>query len=278
MLIGAAILWVAYEGQKDALNKTDAFVYSTDGTLYWFELNSRKDKVEGKFYQQQIVEEIGEVPFIDKNEFSLTGRKTDKGYELLASTDEESKTFDASLTDTEFLVTEQGQNQPLSFSPVKKEKLKEYISNLEGELQITIDGAEEKEKNRIRTFFSELNSVYGYLYSEEGKDFQLFFKLEEALLQGELSGTLLVMTHTGNEVKPYEETTYELNGITDGLILQLYTVVDEQETKLEGDFIDATVGFHLSFWNTDEKLLFNTVTEDEFQQKYDQFKLKAQNH
>lgn len=278
VLIGAAIWWGTSEDRKDPLNKTDAFVYSAKGTLYWFELTSRKDKVEGEFHQQQIVEEIGKEPIIDEKEFSITGRKTDKGYELVASTDGESKTYNALLTETEFLVKEQGENQTLSFLPVNEEKLKEYVSNLEAELQIAIYGAEEKEKNRIRTFFSELNSVYGFLYWDKDEDFQLFFKVEEALLQGELSGTLLVMTDTGNENNPYEEMTYVLNGITDGLMLKLFTVVDGQETKLEGNFIEASVSFNLSFWNTDEKLLFSTVTEDEFQQKYEEFKLKAQNH
>ncbi|MBS4177712.1 hypothetical protein [Lederbergia citrea] len=127
-----------------------------------------------------------------------------------------------------------------------------------------LDRSEEKEKNRIRTFFSELNSVYGYLYTKENGKYQLFLEIDEALLQGELSGSLLMMADTGNKNNPYEETRYVLNGITDGHMVEFFTTVDGQKTKLEGNFIGATVGLNLSFWTTDQKLTFKAVTEEEF--------------
>src|SRR5690606_22093406 len=129
----------------------------------------------------------------------------------------------------------------------------------------------------LRTFFSELNRVYGYLHSAEDGTYQLFLNIDEALLQGEVSGSLLVMTETGSESNPYEEVKYEVNGITDGHMLKLFTIVEGQETKLEGNFIENASRFELSFWSTDQKLIFHSVTEDEFHMSYEEFKTRVQN-
>lgn len=278
VLIGAAILWVAYAGQKDALNKSEAFLFSDTGTIYWFEITSKNGKVEGKLYQQELIEKIGDVPFIEEKEYSVTGKNTEKGYEFLASKDGETKSFDAWFTGTDLAVQKHGESAPLLFQAVSKKEIDEYVNQLQQELEDALYGWEEKEKNRLRTFFSELNSVYGYLYSAEDENYQLFIKIDEALLQGELTGSLLMMVNTGDENNPYEETSYVINGITDGLIIRLFTIVDGEEMKLEGNFIEATVGFNLSFWDSDQKLTLKAVTEDEFQQSYDEFKRKAQNH
>ena len=91
----------------------------------------------------------------------------------------------------------------------------------------TVDRSEEIEKNRLNKFFSELETIYGYFYSADDESLQLFIKIDEALLEGELTGSLFMMADTGS----YEETSYVLNGITDGLMVQFFTIVDEKDTK-----------------------------------------------
>ena len=272
LLIGVAFWWATSEvkDRKDPLNKSDAFVYSDNGILYWFELTSRKGKVEGKLHQQKFIEEIGKEPFMEEKKFPLTGETTEKGYEFKVNNGGEIMTFDAWFSGPHLLVQKQGEKDNKLYNPVDQEELDEYVK------AIQFYHSEEKEKNRIKKFFSELDSVYGYLYSTENGSFQLFLKIDEALLQGELTGSLLMMTSTGNKNNSYEETRYVLNGITDGQMVRFFTTVDGKETRLKGNFHEAATGFDLSFWTTNQKLSFHAVTEEEFKRSYEEFKTKAQ--
>ena len=144
------------------------------------------------------------------------------------------------------------------------------------ESQQAIDQSEEKENQRIKNFFSDLRSVYGYLYTAKDGSLQLFLKIDEALNEGELSGSLFMVTDEENKNKHYTETRYTVNGITDGLMLELFTTVEGKETKLKGNFHEGADGFNVSFWTTDQKLYFHAVTEDEFKQNDEAFKRNAQ--
>ena len=278
VLIGLAFWWTTSEvkDQKDPLNQSDAFVYSDTGILYWFELTSRKGKVEGTLHQQKIIEEVGKVPLMEEKKFPLTGETTEKGYEFKVTNGRNIMTFDAWLSKRNLVVQKQGKKDNEVYKAVDQEELDKYVKAIQQELQMAIYHSEEKEKNRLRKFFSDLDSVYGYLYSTENGSFQLFIKIDEALLQGELTGSLLMMTNTGIKENPYEETIYALNGITDGLMVRFFTTVDEKETKLEGNFHEGATRFDLSFWTTNQKLSFHAVTEEEFKQNYEEFKTKAQ--
>lgn len=135
-----------------------------------------------------------------------------------------------------------------------------------------LDQSEQIEKERLNDFFTELHHVYGYLYTAENESLQLFLKIDEALREGELSATLLMMETTGDKSNSYKETKYTLNGITDGLMVEFFTTVDGEPTKLKGNFHEGAASFDLSFWTTDQKLLFREVTEEEFKQRYEKFK------
>lgn len=278
LLIGVAFWWAASEvkDRKDPPNESDAFVYSENSILYWFDLTSRKGTVEGILHQQKIIEEIGKEPFMEEKKYPLTGETTKKGYEFKVYNDGKIMTFDAWFSGANLFVQKQGKKDNKLYKAVDQEELSEYVKEIQKELQIAIYHSEEKEKNRLKKFFSELESVYGYLYSTENGSSQLFLQIDEALLQGELTGSLLIMTDTGNKNTPYEETRYVLNGITDGLIVLLFTTVDGKETRLKGNFHEAATGFDLSFWTTDQKLSFHAITEEEFKQSYEEFKTKAQ--
>lgn len=264
--------------RKNPLNQSDAFVYSDNGILNWFEITSRSGKVEGTLHKQKIVEEIGQVPFMEKNSYPLTGKTTEKGYEFKVNNGGKTITFDASFTGKYLKVKTQGIKDNKRYIPVDKAELNEYVKTLKQKLQVAIDQSEEKEKNRLRKFFSELDDVYGFLYTEKNGSFQLFLKIDENTHFGELGGSLRMMADTGNKSNQYEETRYTLNGITDGLMVLFITKVDGKETKLKGNFHGDATGFDLSFWTTDQKLSFQAVTKEEFNQSYDKFKAKAQAH
>ncbi|CAM3938638.1 hypothetical protein [Mesobacillus zeae] len=278
LLIGVVSRWATTEmkDRKDSLNKPDAFMYKDNGILYWFELTSRRGKVEGQLHQQKIIEEIGEVPFIKEKKYPLNGDTTEKGYEFKVNSGGKMMTFDAWFSGGNLLVQEQGKKDNKLFRAVDQEELDQYVKAIQQELESAIYHSEEKEKSRIRKFFSELDSVYGYLYFEENEPFQLFLTVDESTLEGDVSGSLLMMTDTGDKNKPYEETKYEVVGITDGLMLELFTTVDGRKTKVKGNFHGDATEFDLSFWTTDQKLPFHAVTEEEFKQSYEEFKTKAQ--
>jgi hypothetical protein len=271
LLIGLVFWWaiIGVKDRMDPLNKSDAFVYSDNRTLYWFELTSRRGQVEGKLHQQKFIEEVGKAPFMVDKKYPLFGETTEKGYEFKVKNGGEIMTFDAWFSGPHLLVQKQGEKDYRNYNPVDLEELDEYVKALQ------LYDSEQKEKNRLKKFFSNLESVYGYYYSTENGHFQLFVKIDEALLQGELTGSLLMMAHTGNKNNPYKETRYVLNGVTDGLMVEFFTTVEGKETKLEGTFYQGATGFDLSFWTTNQKLSFHAVTEEEFIQRYEEFKTKA---
>jgi hypothetical protein len=277
LLIGVAFWWgiSRVEDRKDPLNKADAFVYSENGILYWFELTSRNGKVQGKFHQQKVIEEIGKVPFLEEEKSPLTGKTTENGYEFMITIGGDIMKFDAWFTGTNLFVQKHGEKDNKLFEAMDHKEFDKKEKAIQQELQMAIYHSEEKEKNRLRTFFADLKSVYGYLYSTENESFQLFLKIDEALLQGELSGSLLMMTNTGDINNPYEESKYDLNGITDGLMVELFTIVEGKATRLKGNFHGDASSFDLSFWKTKQKLSFHAVTEEEFKQSYEEFITKA---
>ncbi|MBS4201206.1 hypothetical protein KHA93_16330 [Bacillus sp. FJAT-49732] len=274
-LIGLLIAMGIWLVTKDT--KSEEFVYKDNGNLYWIELTSRKGEVKGTFHQQKLIDEVGKEPFIDDKEYTFTGETTEKGFEFRVSDDTENMKFDAWYSEENLFVQEQSESEATLFLSATEEKLDEYEKELQQELQIAIDQSEEKFNNFIRTFFSELRSIYGFLYSTENGNYQLFVKIDEALLEGELSGSLLKVEDTGDENNPLEEATYELNGITDGHILKFYTTVDGQKTKIEGNFHKDASSFDLSFWKTNQKLTFHAVTEEEYKKSYEEFKTKVEN-
>ncbi|MCJ8007122.1 hypothetical protein ACFFF5_06410 [Lederbergia wuyishanensis] len=269
LLMGAAVWLVTFM-------KSEEFVYKDNGMLHWIEMTSRNGKIKGTYHQKEIIDEIGEVPFIEEKKYSFTGKTTENGFELVLKSGGENRQFDASYSEGDLFFREHGKSDAKLFQSIRKKELDDYEKELQEELQVAIDESEEKFKSFIRTFFSELKSIYGYLYTAENGEYQLFVKIDEALLEGELSGSLLMMQQTGEKNNPYEEIRYELNGITDGHMLQFYTTVDGKSTKMKGNFHGDASSFDLSFWEANQKLTFNAVTKEQFKKNYDEFKAKVQ--
>ncbi|MFC4620405.1 hypothetical protein ACFO4N_17025 [Camelliibacillus cellulosilyticus] len=279
LLIGVAIWWSAsaMEDRKNPLNKPDAFVYSEKGGLYWFELTSQRGKVKGQLHEQKIIELGGNAPIIKEKKYPLTGKKTEKGYVFKVKDGRKIITYNVRLSGVNLSVQKQGDKGAKLYKAASKKALNEDVKALQNELQIALNKLEEmeqKENERIDKFFTELNRVYGYLYTAEDNSFQVFMKFEEAVREGDFSGYFLVMTHHKN--KPYEETKYKVTGITDGNMIEAFTTVKGIEAKLKGHFHGSVKNFDLSFWTTEKQLVFHAVTEDEFTQRYQAFKAKAQ--
>ncbi|WP_155982670.1 hypothetical protein [Paucisalibacillus sp. EB02] len=76
-----------------------------------------------------------------------------------------------------------------------------------------------------------------------------------------------------NKDNSYEESTYVLYGITDGLMIEFHTTVEGKTMKLEGNFHQEDASsFDLSFWASTHNLLFHAVTEEEYKQRYEEYK------
>lgn len=255
LVVGSAFWWITVETKdnNDPLNQSDAFVYSNNGMLYWFDLKTRKGQVEGSYHLQKLIEETDEQSFIEEKEYPLTGEKTEMGYGFKVKVDGEVTSFDAWFSGPHLAVQKHGEDGSTLYNPVDKEELVEYVDALLNY------HAEEKEKKRLKEFFSELRQIYGYLHNSTDGSYQLFIKVDEALLEGELTGTLSMRTDTG------EETVYALNGITDGHMLKFHTTVDGKEVKMTGYFHEGAQSFDLTFWKTNQKLTFNEVTEKQFE-------------
>ncbi|MDQ6596263.1 hypothetical protein E2K98_23605 [Bacillus salipaludis] len=262
LLIGTAFWWATSKVKdlKDPLNKSDAFVYSDNGILHWFELTSRRGEVKGKLHQQRFIEKAGKAPIMEEKLFPLTGETTEKGYKFKLNNGGEIISYEAWFSGPHLSVQEQGEKDITLYNPVNHKELDGYIKALKDY------HAEENENKRIRYFFSNLRSVYGYLYTAQDDSFQLFVKIDEALLEGELTGYLLMMDDKG------KESRYVLNGVTDGRLVKFFTTVDGKTTKLEGKFHEGATGFDLSFWTTDQKLSFHAVTKEVFKHSYKEFK------
>lgn len=257
--------WWMIAGAKDRddpLNQFDAFVYSENGILYSFELTSKKGKVKGTFHKREIIEDDRGEPVLQESEFALTGKATQEAaYEFHVDEAGRKVIYHAKFTDEVLVVWREGEEDRLPYQPIDKNELDEYVQTIEEELQMANEELENKEYERLNKFFSEFTSVYGYLYAEEDVPFQLFMEVDEANFEGDVTVSLLMMDDSGDH---YEEREYELNGITDGHILELYAIVDGKEVKLEGNFHGDASSFKLSFWTTDKLLTFHAVTEQEF--------------
>ncbi|RDU37329.1 hypothetical protein DRW41_05635 [Neobacillus piezotolerans] len=276
LLIGIAAWWAvsAAGDRKDPLNKADAYAYRENGILYWLNLNSRGGKVKGKQHRMNIIEKIGDPPFLEEKHYSLRGEKTGKGYELTVTGDGKKITYAAWFNGPNLMVQEQGRAADI-YKAVGQKIIDDYVKDIQQEFETAVYHSEEKENKRLRKFFSDLNHIYGFLYTSENGSYQLFLKIDEALLEGELTGSLLLMADTGTPNNSYEETNYALNGITDGQMLEFYTNVDGKQTKLKGTFHGDAAAFDLSFWLSEDRLPFKAVMEEEYKRSYAEFKAEA---
>jgi hypothetical protein len=263
VLIAVLLWWMT-------LGRTETFLHHASGELSWFDISIQKDKFEGKLHHHKIMEEPGQVPYIEEMVYSMKGEKVSEAeYELVVYRNGGIELYQAKLKDGDLSIQLDGENSKI-YTPVQNEELQTHLSELQEEFDNVMYHAEYKEDERIRKFFNEFRSPYGYLYTNEDQTLQMLIKIDEALLEGEVSGSLLMMKKIGDT---YTETTYELNGITDGLMIRLYMTVDGEDTILAGNFYDGNASnFDLSLWETDEKVVFHAVTEEEYNQHYEEFK------
>ncbi|WP_071461518.1 hypothetical protein [Bacillus massilinigeriensis] len=269
LLISASIWWSNSKSgdPNDPLNMPYAFVYKGgNGDFYWFDITKRSGKVKGKFHQLNVVEEKSSIK---ETAYPVTGKKTGKGYEIKISFKGKKQRSDVHFSGKNLLVKEkQGKFERL-YRAVDKKEFDRVIENFQDEAKRANYNEEQFFNHHLDTFFSELDRTFGYLYARKNESLQLLLKIDEWTREGDVSGSLLVSTRSDNK-KPYEETKYEVVGITDGSILQLYTKVDGKETRLIGHFHGNASKLELSFWKTKHRLIYRAVTEEEFN------KIKAQ--
>ncbi|WP_026909359.1 hypothetical protein [Paucisalibacillus globulus] len=272
MVLIVSLGWLISDAKEKSAMKSqpDIFLFQNQGELHWMELTIQKEKLKGKLHQQFIIEEPGQDPVLEEKTYSLKGEKSGNNYELILNKDGDKTIYQATLREGNLFIQLQGDSDGKLYKAADKEELQVTINELQDEFDSLIYHAEYKEKERIRKFFNDLKSIYGFLYTDEEQSFQLFIKIDEALLEGEVSGSLVMMTNKNNA---YEETTYALNGITDGLMIEFHTTVDGKAMKLEGNFHQEDASsFDLSFWESEDNVLFQAVTEDEFNQRNEEYR------
>lgn len=266
LLIGI-VFWFVF----NFTGSSKTYVFSDEDSLYWFELSSRGDKVDGEFFQWELIQEVGQVPFLEKKEASVTGEKTEEGYTIKVDMDGEKLAFDIKYSGEDLLVSNQAEEGVNLYKPVEKESLTDYQNAINAQYEEAIYHAEYKENQRLRNFFDAFNAAYGYLHIAADGEFLVFLQIDEAHLEGEVMGSLQVIEQTGDTNSPFKETEYPVNGITDGLILRLYTDIDGESMKLEGEFIEPAESFELTFWKSSEKIRFDVVTEEEYKKLSEEF-------
>lgn len=276
IIIGAAVWWgiSIMNDRKEPINQSDAFVYAENSVLQWFDLSIRNETIKGTFNEKKIIEEIGKVPVLAEHTYKVTGTSTTNGYELQVQKDGSLEKYDAWFANDQFHIRSHIDGEIKILKGVKENELKKYMDDLQEQLDIAVYHSEKKEKDRIQKFFNDLRSKYGFLYRSDDESFQVFIKIDEAYLEGELSGTLTLMEKIDGQENPYKETKYEINGITDGLMINLYTTVDGKTVKMEGNFPNGADSFLLTFWMTEKEIMFLSVTEEEYKQSYEEFKTK----
>lgn len=262
-------LWWAISETKEE-KPAEFFVFHDQGELLWFELTILEDNIEGSLHHQKIIEEPGQVPVLEEKTYPIVGKVHEYGYEIIVNNGEEKTIYNAKKSNGNLFVQLQGNSEGELYKVASEQEIQESINELHEEFDYVMYHAEHKENERIRKFFDELQSAYGFLYTEEDQAFQLFIRIEEALLEGEVSGSLLMVTKKDDS---FAEATYEWNGITDGLMIRMYTTVNGEETKLEGNFYGDGFSFDLSFWGSKNKVFFHAVTEDEYKKHSEEFKM-----
>ncbi len=263
------------EERKDPLLKSDVFVFHDINILHWFEFTSREGKLSGKLFQQEIIQKQEELPFMEEKEYAVIVETTEKGYLLKAQNGKESKVFDAWISGENLKVQKQRTKEYKVYESMNKKERDDHVKALQHDLEIGLDQTEWLEKKRFAQFVSEVESIYGYLSTADNGSTQLFLTIDEALLQGEVTASLSVITKSKSDKDQYEERKYILYGITDGFMVEFYTTLDGKETKLKGEFYGNASGFDLSFWTTNEKLSFHAVSKEMFRQQYNTYKSKT---
>lgn len=269
-LLISALLWWPSLHPKGPLNTPYAFVYKGgNGDFYWFDLTSSSRKVKGTLHQLDVVEEDSSI---QETKYPLTGKKTEEGYEFKLDFKGKTEKVDVEFSGENLLIKEKQGKYERLYRAVDRREFDQEIKDFQDEAKEADYNEEQYFNQHADSFFSELDRTFGYLYSEKEEPFQLLLTIDEWTREGDVSGSLLMRTRKSDHNKPYTETRYEMVGITDGSMLQLYTTVDGKKTKLTGHFHGDASQFELSFWETDRPLIFHAVTEEEFKTKEKAFK------
>lgn len=256
LILGITIhnLIIYVKDKKEPLNNYYAFVYPDNAKVKWFELKSRNGKIQGEYHEKSIGKDNGKKQPLKEKIYPVVGKVTRNGYEFNVKQNENYNRYSAKFVGPHLSIRKKTDKENKLYNSVNQKELNNYIEALKDYYK------EENEQKQIREFFSKLRNVYGYLHSDINDKMKLFIKIDEALLEGELTGSLTIIDKEGKETK------YNFNGITDGNKLRFYTKVNNKETKLEGKFYNGVERFDLTYWETNKKMMFRSITEKEFTQ------------
>ncbi|WP_042143774.1 hypothetical protein [Paucisalibacillus sp. EB02] len=150
MLIIVSLWWLISEAneKKAAMNQPEIFIFHDQGELHWFELTIQEENLEGRFHQQMIIDEPGQVPVLEEKIYQLKGEKHNNEYEITVNKGEEITIYNAKLREGDLFVRSQGNSDGIFYKVATKEELQTHINGLKEEFDNIMYYAEHKEYER----------------------------------------------------------------------------------------------------------------------------------
>ncbi|MGE6630612.1 hypothetical protein [Bacillus sp. NPDC077027] len=278
LLVGAGG-WTAYQAtaQKNSLNHSHAFAYKTKDHLSWFKVTETKGKVTGHLNEKFVKESFLE-PELFEDQYDLSGKVIESGYEFQVKQGKENVTYEVRFSGKDLSVKKQGEKKSKIYKAIDQKKLTTYqkaIQDRYDELEYT---AEFRQDQYRRNFTEKFNAAYGYIYTAQDGSYQLFLTIDEALREGEWSGSLLVTTVPGVDCKPYKETTYEAFGLANGYTFHMFTdpLVKDMQKSIKGTVDAEAKVIEIPFWKKGGMLKLKVVTEKQYKKQVEAFKKQAE--
>ncbi|USD82793.1 hypothetical protein M5E02_18930 [Bacillus safensis] len=283
VLIIGAVSWSVYQtiGKKSVLNQSYAFAHKTKEGVNWFKITERKGKVTGHL-NETILEESPEMHFdpnLFKHKYQLTGKTIENGYEFEVKQGKDPVMYEVHVAGKDLSVKKQGENKSITYKAVDQKKLNAYQKAIQDRYDELIDDSETRFYDYLRDYIKKVTGAYGYLYTAEDGSCQLFLQVKHMHIEGEWEGSFLMRTVPGDGSEPYKETKLEAGGVSDGIMFNISSYPEIEETK-KGYIVGSTnrgaKSIKLPLKMAGGTAEFKPVTKQEYQIKSEAFKKQAE--
>lgn len=226
------VIWdrtTTWNKKENVINEIPLFVNQEENLVQVIHLEVKKGKVSGIYYQYEVNRE--ELNLSEHNS-RVSGVVVEQGYAIDFEKNGQKRNFLVTIEDGVLLLMDKEAERLEQYEPFTEEELDHLLINLKGNIQAEIEGNEAELKKWRNNFFEQFKRIYRYYaVSKEGEE--LFsISIEDALNEGEWWGELEVIDQTTMEIK----TTYPLNGITDGNMIEFYLEDGNKKIAYKGNF------------------------------------------
>ncbi|WP_342499852.1 hypothetical protein MHI08_18215 [Bacillus sp. FSL M7-0791] len=263
------------------MNQSYAFAHKTKEGVNWFKVTERKGKVTGHL-NETILEESPEMHFdpnLFKHKYQLTGKLIENGYEFEVKQGKDSMMYEIHVAGKDLSVKKQGENKSITYKAVDQKKLNAYQKAIQDRYDELIDDSETRFYDYLRDYIKKVTGAYGYLYTAEDGSCQLFLQVKHMHIEGEWEGSFLMRTVPGDGGEPYKETKLEAGGVSDGIMFNISSYPEIEETK-KGYIVGSTnrgaKSIKLPLKMAGGTAEFKPVTKQEYQKQAEAFKKQAE--